>query len=323
MNIRRLWIRGGIGCGAVAVALLNSGCSIERMAINRVGDALARGGSTFSSDNDPELIRQAVPFSLKLMESLLAENPRHEGLLLAAAQGYTQYAYAFLQLEADVVEEENFTLAERMRERARNLYLRARDYGVRGLEARHPGFGAMVRQHPQAAVQVGVARDVPLLYWTAAAWGSAIAVSKDVPDLIADQTVVGALIDRALELDEAFDDGAIHAFLITFEMARQGRPGDPEPRARRHFERALELAGGRKVDPLVTFAESVALPRQRRAEFEGLLRQALAVDPDACPEARLANVIQQHRARWLLARADDLFLQPASAQNPSSPGAAP
>jgi hypothetical protein len=62
-------------------AMLLCGCSIKRMAVNKLGDALAAGGTTFASDDDPELVKAAVPFSLKLMESLLAESPNHLGLL--------------------------------------------------------------------------------------------------------------------------------------------------------------------------------------------------------------------------------------------------
>jgi predicted anti-sigma-YlaC factor YlaD len=46
---------------------------------------------------------------------------------------------------------------------------------------------------------------------------------------------------------------------------------------------------------------------QNRAEFESLLKAALAVDPDAEPRYRLANLIAQERARHLLARVDELF----------------
>jgi hypothetical protein len=48
------------------------GCSIKRIAVNKLGNALAPGGSTYESDDDPELVASAVPFGLKLMESLLA-----------------------------------------------------------------------------------------------------------------------------------------------------------------------------------------------------------------------------------------------------------
>jgi len=40
-----------------------------------------------------------------------------------------------------------------------------------------------------------------------------------------------------------------------------------------------------------------------------LLHQALAINPDAKPEWRLANLVMQRRAKWLLARTDQLFLR--------------
>jgi predicted anti-sigma-YlaC factor YlaD len=49
--------------------------------------------------------------------------------------------------------------------------------------------------------------------------------------------------------------------------------------------------------------------RQDRAEFENLLKRALAVDPNAAPDMRLANLIAQRRARWLLSHADELFFE--------------
>jgi predicted anti-sigma-YlaC factor YlaD len=52
--------------------------------------------------------------------------------------------------------------------------------------------------------------------------------------------------------------------------------------------------------------------QQNRAEFTALLQRALALDPAAHPESRLANTLMQRRARWLLARADELFLPEAA-----------
>ena len=138
----------------------------------QLGDALASGGTTYSSDNDPELVREAVPFSLKLMESLLDESPKHRGLLLAACKGFTEYSYAFVQEDADEIESQNLAEATRLRGRARRLDLRARDYGLRGLEVRYPGFGKALRDNPQAAVRrITSAKEVPSLYWTAAELG--------------------------------------------------------------------------------------------------------------------------------------------------------
>ena len=294
--------------GAMLFMTLTSGCSIRRMAVNKLGDALASAGTTFASDDDPELVKAAVPFSLKLMESLLAESPRHSGLLFAASSGFTQYAYAFVQEEADELEEKDLAAAQDMRARAKRLYLRARNYGLRGLEVRHGGFEKGLRENAKTAVAGANKADVPLLYWTAASWAAAVSLAKDDPDLIADMPMVEAMVDRALELDETYDHGAIHSFLIALEMGRAGAPAQPEERARKHFDRALALSEGQLAGPFVSLAESVSVQKQNATEFKELLERALAVKTDARPEWRLLNLVMQRRAKWLLGRADQLFL---------------
>lgn len=298
------------------VVLLAGGmtaCSVNRLAVNKLGDALASGGGTFASDDDPELVKAAVPFSLKLMESMLGESPEHRGLLLAASSGFTQYAYAFVQAEADEREATDFAAAQAGRERAKRLYLRARDYGLRGLEVRQKGGRAALTTDPRGAVRRFTKADAPQLYWTAAAWAAAIALAKDDPALIAEIPQMEALIDRAAELDADWGEGAIHGFLITYEMSRQGVAGDAAARSRAHFERAVVLAAGKQAAPFVNFAEAVCVEQQDFAQFESLLQRALAIDADAHPEQRLVNVVMQRRARWLLSRKDDLFLLPAPA----------
>jgi predicted anti-sigma-YlaC factor YlaD len=294
---------------AVALLLLGTGCSIKKFAIRKLGDALSEAGTTYASDDDPELIRGALPFSLKLIESLLSQSPDHRGLLLAAASGFTQFSYAFVQEDADEAEDTNLEAAQALRLRARKLYLRARDYGLRGLEVDHPGFAGALRQDAASAVKGARPEDVPLLYWTAASWGSAISLSKDDPDLLADLPLVEALIRRAVELEEGYDYGSLHEFLITFQGSRSDTMGGSAEEARKHFDRAMELSGGHRASPLLALAESVSVRNQDRAEFESLLKRALAVDPDAKPEWRLANLVMQRRARWLLGRTDLLFAE--------------
>jgi predicted anti-sigma-YlaC factor YlaD len=293
----------------LCLAVIGSGCSIKRMAVNQVGNALAGSGTTFAVDDDPELVKAAVPFSLKLMEGLLSESPRHEGLLLAAASGFTQYGYAFVQEDADETEDKDLAAAEELRGRARRLYLRAQKYGLRGLEVRHTGFEKSLRANPKSAVGVTTRKDVPLLYWTALSWAAAISLSKDNPGLIGEMPIVEAMMNRALVLDEAFDNGAIHTYFTTYEMSRPGTTAAAAARSRQHFERAMALNGGQQAGPMVSFAEAVCVQTQDLKEFESLLHQALAINPDLKPEWRLANLVMQRRAKWLLSRTDQLFLR--------------
>jgi predicted anti-sigma-YlaC factor YlaD len=269
---------------AVAAA---PGCSVREYALRSIGDALAGGGDTYASDEDLELVGAATPFGLKTIESLLAEVPDHKGLLLAAARGFTQYAYVYVQSPAEEAAERDVKYSYAQQARARRLYLRARDYGLRGLKL-----------DPD---------DVGLLYWTAVAWAAAISLSKDDPATLADLPKVDALIARAAARDADYDHGSLRTFLIGYEMSRPNAARDAEARARAHFARAVELSAGRHAGPYVSLAESVAVETRRRAEFETLLKQALGIDPAAKPEWRLANLVMQRKARQLLSRADELF----------------
>ena len=151
---------------AVVGALALCGCSLERLAVRSVGRALAGGAGVYAADDDPELVAAALPFGLKTIEALLARDPHNRQLLQAAASGFTQYAYAFVQQEADFVEERDLGRATELRARARRLYLRALDYGWRGLELEAPGLRARLQAEPGAAAAklAGLQKEhVPLL----------------------------------------------------------------------------------------------------------------------------------------------------------------
>ena len=50
-------------------------------------------------------MRDAMPFALKLNESLLESVPTHVPLLIATCGSFTQYGYAFLEADADVLDD--------------------------------------------------------------------------------------------------------------------------------------------------------------------------------------------------------------------------
>ena len=291
-----------------SLAAACAGCSAAASYV--AADAITSDSSrAYVEDDDPELVRQAVPFGLKTMETLLEQHPNHQGLLTSLASGFTQYSYAFVQSDADEAEAAGKMAAARVsRDRARRLFLRARDYGLHGLEVRHKGISGRLegaRDLDPVVAQLNK-DDVRLVYWTAASWALAIAAGKDDMALVAQLPAPGALMRRALTLDEAFDEGAIHEFFISWEAA-QGGGEEAFRRSRDHFERALVLSGGRKLGPYVAYAEAVVVPRQDRAEFNRLLQHVLTYDVESDKAHRLANVLAQRRARFLLSRADDLF----------------
>jgi len=290
----------------VAVALSGTGCTT--VALGWAGRAFSSTGGTFASESDPELVRGATPFALKAMEALLERTPDNVELLRALAADFTEYAYAFVQSDADELEAKDFTGAQQLRARAAKLYARARNYGQRGLEARHPGLLALLATHADAAVALLSRDDVPFAYWTGLAWGAQIAVSKTDLALVAQLPQAAALMSRALAVDEAYDDGAGHDFFIVYD-ARSASMGGNIAHAHQHFNRALEISHGQRLAPLVAWAEAVCVQQQNVVEFKSLLERVLAFDVDSVPEVRLANMLSQRRARRLLAQRSDLFLE--------------
>jgi predicted anti-sigma-YlaC factor YlaD len=290
---------------AAALAALPA-CSIKTMAVKTVANTLAESGDVFSRDNDPELVRDAIPFALKLYESLLESVPNHGPLLVATCSAFTEYAFAFVETDADVLGEAHHDEAKALRDRALRLYVRGRDYCLRAMDVRFHGIHDRLLADPVTALAKAQKKDVPMLYWTAASWGAAISLGIDQPDLVVDLPTVRALADRALALDESWNQGAIHELLITLDSLPEALGGSPE-QARQHFARAVALQQGHSPGPYVALATGVDVPAQNRAEFESLLNQALAIDPEQDPSNRLATLVTQRRARALLDQIDTRF----------------
>lgn len=293
---------------ALAVVLtLIAGCSLKTMAVKTVANTLADTGDVFTRDDDPELIRDATPFALKLYESLLESVPNHVPLLIATCGSFTQYGYAFLEAEADSLDAVRRAEATALRERALKHYLRGRGYCLRAADARFgKGTSAALLQDPVATVAKARKDDVELLYWTAASWGAAISLGIDRPDLAVDFPTVRALADRALALDPEWNRGAVHELMISLDSLPEALGGNPA-RAREHFATAVAIQKGLSPGPYVSLATGVSVPNQDRQEYERLLTEALAIDPEKDPSNRLVTLVYQRRARVLLDRIDEKF----------------
>lgn len=291
---------------AALVAMALSGCSLKGMAVKAVANTLAAPSDVMTRDNDPELIRDAIPFGLKTYESILESTPKHQPLLIATCSGYTSYAYGFVATPADLLQFTDVAASRAGTDRALNMYLRAKGYCMRAMELRYPGMTKALLADPEAALKKVTKKDVELMYWTAASWGSAMSLGKDQPDLIADFPVVRALATRALALDPGWSNGSIHELFISLDSQDEALGGSPA-RAREHFAEAVRIQKGQLPGPYVELAEGLRGPNLDRAEFEKLMNQAIALDPNAQPSVRLVSIIMQRRARGMLAHIDELF----------------
>ena len=292
------------------VLLFLPACSIKKLAMNQVANALtAESSSTvFSGDNDPELVGDALPFAIKLYESLMAANPGHQGLKLKTGSLYIMYANAFLQTPALMLPENEFEAQEFNYKRAKNLYLRGRDIILSALENKYPGFKQYLQKKMYAqALQATTKKDVPLLYWAGAGWLAAYAINPFDMDLGITLPSAAALMDRVYQLEENYAAGTIHEFYILYYGSLPEYMGGSLPKARLHFEKAIASSAGKSSTPYIALATTVSVKEQNLDEFRSLLAKALAIDPEVDPENRLVNILNQRKANWLLEHAGDFF----------------
>jgi predicted anti-sigma-YlaC factor YlaD len=295
----------------LSLTIMNS-CSLKKMAMNKVADMLASpdSGTVFTGDNDPELVGDALPFAIKMYESLMVSMPWHLGLKLQTGSLYIMYANAFIQAPADMLSQEEIEKQKFLFYRAKNLYLRGRDILLKALDHKYSGFlNRLDKKEYDRALAPMKKVDVPLLYWAAAGWLGAFAI--DPFDMKLGITVprAAALMDRVLQLDPGFDSGAVHDFYTLYYGAMPDYMGGDFTKAREHFKKAIEASGGKITSPYLSLATTVAVKEQNLEEYEALLNKVLAVDPDADPSSRLINTINRRKAQWLLKHAEDFFLK--------------
>jgi predicted anti-sigma-YlaC factor YlaD len=306
-----------------AAFLLLGACSIQDYAIEMVSDALTGDGSAsvFLEENDPQLVGDALPFAIKLYETLLAENPGHPGLTLTTGSLYVMYANAFLQTPALYLPLERYDERIEYLERAKNLYLRGKDFMLEYLDGRYPGFAAALEGSADPA---GLAdgeipeleemlskldsEDVAYAYWLGAGWFGAVSIDSFDLALAFRIPSVLALLEQASQIEPEFNNGAIHELLIQVYASIPEGMGGSREKAVKSFSRAVEIQQGRSASPYVSLATSVALPAQDFDWFIELMNAALAIDPDDFPELRLMNTLSRQQARWYLDHIGDFFI---------------
>ncbi len=319
---------GAVRAGLIAAALLPlllGSCSLEKMALKKVAGMLSSTSSNdvFSSDNDPDLVGDALPFAVKLYESLLSSIPEHAGLRLRTGSLYVVYANAFIQAPAEMTPRREAETKEILLARAKNLYLRGRDILFVALEKKNPSFHAQLkaRQYKEAMAPFG-REDVPFLYWAAVGWVGAFAVNPF--DMALGQTLprTAAMMDRVAELEPDYGRGALHIFYVNYYGSLPDYMGGSAAKARDHFERFQRIAGDADTSALVALATTVCVKEQNYAEFRSLLRQVLEFDVDKNPANRLVNIINRRKARWLLEHADEFFIEVDEERVAARPGKA-
>lgn len=274
--------------------LLLTGC-FRQIAVDSLTGIMQDGFEVLNEESDLTLAEASIASNLKLLESVLRSDPGNREILLMACRGYAGYTLGFVE-DTDPA-------------RARALYARGRDFGLRTLEKR-PGIVRAMSGTPEelrGALDADGGPFIPEIFWTALCWGGAISLDLTSPDALADLPRVETMMEYVREKDPEYYYGGADFFLGTIKGSRPAILGGNPAASREHFERALSINGGRFLLTYVYYARSYAVQTQDRQLFEDLLAKVDSASTDILPGARLSNVIARKKAAALLLAADELF----------------
>lgn len=291
---------------ALIFTLFFGSCSINDLLSNSLAGALNGNGAEgqphpLLSEDDPDLIGDALPFTLKLLDILIGANIDSPPILLTASQAYAAYAALFLQREANTVSRNDFETRTQLLDRSKIHFLRARDYALAALDVRHPGFEEFLNNddYENAFADMGK-DDVPYLYFTAISWFGAATI--DIFDLELFLTTARAIeiMNTAYEIDPDYGDGVLHEFYILYFSSLPEQLGGDKARAEFHYREALRLSNNLSTSAHFSMALGISLPAQDPQQFREFMEKVLAIDVDADINRRLTNIIRQREAQWYL-----------------------
>ncbi len=255
-------------------------CSPKKLLLKQFDGVFNSIEYVYLTDDDPQLVKEAFPFNLKIIEILLNQDPDNREMLLTALSSFTIYTYGFLMEDAEKLSYKDYDAGMEVYDRANKLFKRALQYGLHGMELKYPEFVNWMEQR-EVDQNHFVEEDIIYLYWYSAALGGLISSSHGNPVYVVDLPKVGWLLEQSMELDEAWNNGALYSAMISFTMSRPDAMKNREQLARDYFNKAVKASSGEDCSVFVRFAESVCINNQNKDEFIKSLNYVLNFDVES------------------------------------------
>jgi len=267
------------GCGAI-VARVSSG----------LADNLS---AAILNQQDPELVREALPAYLLLLDSLIAGAPDNRATLSAGAQLYAAYG-------AGLVTDP---------ERAKTLTDQARDYGRRALCAAqadacelptldYASYERVIQEIDAAAVEELYAYSISSL--------AHIRAHSDDFGALAQLPKVEAALSQVMALEPGDLAASTCMYLGILNTLRPAALGGKPEVGREWFERGIAESAGKDLSIKVEYARGYARLVYDRELHDRLLNEVLAAEVEQT-DLTLFNKLARSEALLLLDSADEYF----------------
>ncbi len=310
MNANRL----GVACGALLLSASLSACNFNKFAADQTAGLLNEAAPALDGFWDYDLAGVGTPGAIMQLEAFHAITPDNEDLSLNLAKAYVGYAIGWVENDYEIAYTTgDMDKSDRLRQRARLLYERARNLALHAMRVRDKGIDAALKSNDESTLPKYLAahykdakKDVGPVFWAGLAWGAAVNMSLDDPMMLSELPTAKALVTHAKNLDDVFFNGGAYVFLGAMESAfPKAMGGDPE-KGKALFEQGLAKTGRKNHMMLVNYARIYAVNTQNRALYEQLLNEVIAAG-DQGQSVRLLNKVARRRAERYLSEANNLF----------------
>ncbi|MBW1828930.1 MAG: hypothetical protein JRI74_05870 [Deltaproteobacteria bacterium] len=266
-----------------------------KLALRSTPSFIPRLSQAFFEECDPELSKQSLPSSLKIMEGLLKNDPENRQILTALCTGFAGYAMLFVEDEDP--------------DRASLLYLRARNYGFNALGKKAPvsNKSKLTKDVVQDRINSIGKGDLEALFWSTMAWNAWINLNLDKPAALGQLSAAQACLKRVLEINPDYYHGAPYILMGSTLAAMPGPLGGDEQQAKRYFEKALQVSDGKFFLAHYYFARYYAVRVQDKKLFLKLIDAVEHASPDELKDACLVNAVMKEKCERLMEISDELF----------------
>ena len=218
-----------------------------------------------------------------------------------------EYGFGIIMEQASRLIDEDYSKAMAKYEQANKIFSEARDSGISIMSKKYPSFNKWLNKETSIDFN---ADDMNDIYWLAASIGGCISSSRGDPFELINLPNVGRLLRTGIDIDPEWANGSFYSAMMSFTTTRS----DLNETMLRdsvdfYFNKAIFYSNGKDAGPYLTYAESIHKPFQERKNFVDKLNYVINMENKPSNDFELTNLLAKSRAKWLLARTDEYFLE--------------
>ena len=252
----------------------------------------------------PKLVSVYFERKIEKLEKIKSPDLDSQRLLMRTK---VEYGFGIIMEQASRLIDEDYSQAMAKYKQANKIFAEARDSGILIISKKYPNFKKWLNK--EASIDFN-ADDMNDIYWLAASIGGCISSSRGNPFELINLPNVGRLLRTGIDINPEWENGSFYSAMISFTTTRS----DLNEIMLRdsvdyYFDKAVLYSDGKDAGPYLTYAESIHKPFQERKNFVDKLNYVINMENKPNNEFELTNLLAKSRAKWLLARTDEYFLE--------------